>query len=46
MEAAERDCGIAEEKSQAGIYDAAVSNMRVSHTQIEKAGWRTHSRYS
>ena len=32
---------IAEEKSQAGIYDAAVGNMRVSHTQIEEAGWRT-----
>ena len=32
---------IAEEKSQAGIYDAGVGAMRATHKEIEDSGWKT-----
>lgn len=32
---------IAEEKSQAGVYDAAWGGMRVTYKEIEESGWRT-----
>ena len=32
---------IAEDKSQAGVYDAAWGGMQVTHQSIEDSGWRT-----
>ena len=32
---------IAEDKAQAGIYDAAWGGMRVTYKEIEESGWRT-----
>jgi hypothetical protein len=32
---------IAEDKSQAGVYDAAWGGMRFTHQSIEDSGWRT-----
>ena len=35
---------IAEEKSQAGVYDAAFSGMRATYKEIEEAGWNTFTK--
>jgi len=32
---------IAEDKSQAGVYDAAWGGMKISYKEIEDSGWRT-----